>query len=111
MKQVEYLLRGKMYSACGWTHRQTQGERELLSCILMTVELLLLGISSGFPSAKHFALLGSQSIFDISQDSHVVGRSSHTSLPQRHLGRVSLDINPPLTSKEPFSAGVVREVS
>lgn len=68
MKQVEYLLRGKMYSTCGWTHRQTKGERELLSRTLMAVELLLLGISSGFPSAKHFALLGSQSIFDISQD-------------------------------------------
>ena len=31
-------------------------------------ELLLWGISSGFPLASHFDLLGSQSIFGISQD-------------------------------------------
>ena len=31
----------------------------------------------------------------------------HTSLPQRHLGRASLNIISSLTSKEPFSAGEV----
>ena len=112
MKQVEYLLRGKMYSTCGWTRRQTQGERESLSHTLMAVWIAVIGCFFWVSFGQSFCFAWfTVHIWYISGSSHVVGGSSHTSLPHSHLDRASLDIIPPLTSKEPFSAGVVREVS
>ena len=53
-KQVKYLLgREKKYSTCRQTHGQTQ------NCLVMPMwqfELLVWGISSGFPLANHFNL-------------------------------------------------------
>ena len=102
-KQVEYLLRGKMYSTCGWTHRQTQGETEWLSRTLMEVWIAFIG--------HLFWVSFSQSFWFAWFTVHIwyISGSSHTSLPQRHLGRASLNIISSWTSKEPFSAGEVGE--
>ena len=72
-----------------------------------------MGYSFRFPLANHFDLSGSQSIFGIAQDPPTC---VHESLNQdgfyrKGLWVESLDITPPLTSKEPFCARVVGEFS
>ena len=47
---------------------RTHSEGKCLGCALWQFELLLWGISSGFPLADHFDLPGSQFIFGMSQD-------------------------------------------
>ena len=68
------------------------------------------GTFLGFPLASHFDLPGSQSICYVSGSFHVCAAISWF-LPQRCMGRASLDITSPLTSKEPYCACVVKEVS
>ena len=68
------------------------------------------GTFLGFPLASHFDLPGSQSICYVSGSFHVCAAISWF-LPQMCMGRASLDITSPLTSKEPYCACVVKEVS
>ena len=68
-------------------------------------ELLLWGISSGFPLTNHFGLPGSPSLFAVSQDPP---RCAHTSLSQNGFYRKGIWVgnipwaNSPLASKESF---------
>ena len=90
--------------------RHTGGLRERVAPSWQ-LESLLWCISPMFPLTNHFDLPGSESIFGVSQDFPMC---VHTSLSQDGFYRRSLwvvDITPLLTSKEPFCACVVREVS
>ena len=64
------------------------------------------GISSGFPLTNHFDLPGSQSVFGIV---HYPPKSRWI-LPQRHLGRTSLDLTPLWPPRGLFCTRVVGEV-
>ena len=64
--------------------------------------------------ASHFDLPGSESTFDVLRYlpcvyMHLLAKIS--SIPKRLMGRTSVSITPVLTSKDPFCASVVREVS
>ena len=82
------------------------------------LESLLWGIPSRFPLATHFDLSGSESVFGISQNPLLCACSSLCQGERWWRGLWEVDItycevmSPPFsTSKEPFCACVVREVS
>ena len=64
-----------------WIDTQADSERvpELLSCPSWQCDLFLWSISTEFPLASHYDLLGSQPIFGASQESPVC---AYTSLSQ-----------------------------
>ena len=84
---------------CGETYRQIQKE----SCwVSWQFELLLWGISSGFPLANYFGLPGSESIFGISQDPPCV-RTLRSLVAK--MDPTSVWVEPPLTLLPLTSAG------
>ena len=70
-------------------------------------ELLLRGISSGFPLANHFDLPGSQSIFGISQDPSMC---AHASLSQDVFHQSAVWVQPQLASLPFGLQGAFRHV-
>ena len=113
MKQVKCLLGEKSIHV----DRHTGGLRERVTHSWQ-FESLLWGISSRFPLTNHVALPGSESIFGISQGPPLCAcvSLSQDGFQQRGLWVVDVtyyEVAPPpfLTSKEPFCACVVGEVS
>ena len=112
MKQVKYLL-GEEKSTVS-VDRYTGRLRERVTPSWQ-FESLLWDIFSRFPLAHHFDLPGSKSVFGISQD---LPMCACASLSQDvfcwrglWVDLAALSLTPLLTSKEPFCACVVREVS
>ena len=93
MNQIKYLLRGKKSKILVDSH--TGGLQECCwVASLWQFELLLCGISSGFPLANHSDLPGSQSIFGISQDPHMC---AHASLSHNGFYQKGIRVEHPLT--------------
>ena len=89
-KRVQYV----------WIDTWADSEGESLSCALVAVWIIFLGLFSSFPLANQFDLPGSQSMFGVSQDPPLC---VHTSLSRDGFYQQGVWVAHPLTE---FSSGL-----